>query len=120
MESIASVRHVLITVLLSFFLVSCSKVGLVDESTLPVTIDSVGVFFKVFFLLQFSILLVSIVLSIFLSRLGYLIALILHFILVVNYRDYGFLNVLLLFSLFSIVSFVINIGISMLGVFKKQ
>ena len=102
------------------FLSSCSSVGLIDESELPLKITSTGGFLKVYLLLQLSILFVSVILSFFLSRLGYIIALLLHFILIVKYRDYGFWIVLLLFSLFTIISILVNFLISFLKVMIRS
>lgn len=92
-------------------LTSCSSVGLLSEknSWLPHEIDGVGDFFGVYVVLQISILLISLLLSIIFGRAGYIISLISHFIWIVSYRDYGFWSVLLLFGLFSIVSFIINL-----------
>ncbi|GGZ92181.1 hypothetical protein [Algibacter mikhailovii] len=93
------------------FLTSCSEIGLLSEknSWIVNNIDSVGVFLKVYFVLQISIIIVSLILGIFLGRLGYLISLVIHFIWIVSARDYGFFKVLLLFGLFTIVSFLINL-----------
>jgi len=102
---LSSVFFVLLT------LSSCSSVGLLSEknSWLPHDIESVGDFFGVYFVLQISIIIVSLILVFFFGKGGYIISLIAHFIWIVSYRDYGFWLVLLLFGLFSIVSFIINI-----------
>lgn len=90
---------------------SCSSIGLLSEenSWLTNDIESVGDFFGVYFVLQISIIIVSLILSFFFGKGGNSISLIAHFIWIVSYRDYGFWLVLLLFSLFSIVSFIIKI-----------
>ncbi|PKP40495.1 MAG: hypothetical protein CVT95_13580 [Bacteroidetes bacterium HGW-Bacteroidetes-12] len=95
---------------LSVLLTSCSTIGLLGEknSWLVHNITSVGDFLKVYIVLQISILLVSVILSFFLDRLGFIIALILHFIWIVTYRDYGFFKVLLHFGLFTIISIILN------------
>lgn len=100
----------IITIFLSALLTSCSTIGLLGEknSWLVQNINSVGDFFKVYVILQISILLISLALSILLSKLGYIIALILHFIWIVTYRDYGFFKVLLLFGLFTIISMILS------------
>ena len=90
---------------------SCSSVGLLSEknSWLPHDITSFGDFFGIYFTLQISIIIVSLILGFFFGKGGNTIALIAHFIWIVSYRDYGFWLVLLLFGLFSIVTFIINI-----------
>ena len=92
-------------------LTSCSEIGLLSEknSWIVNNIDSVGDFLKVYFVLQISIILVSLILGILLGRLGYIISLVIHFIWIVSARDYGFFKVLLLFGLFTIVSYLINL-----------
>ncbi|UMB52619.1 hypothetical protein MKD41_09745 [Lutibacter sp. A64] len=91
-------------------LTSCSEVGLLSEknSWIVNDISSIEDFFKVYVVLQVSIIIVGVILSLLLSKLGSIISLIIHFIWIVYERDYGFLNVLLLFGLFTIVSFLIR------------
>lgn len=111
---LTSIGVVTITLLLT----SCKSVGLLSNknSWLPDGIEGVADFFKVYFVLQLSILLIGILLGFFLGRAGYIVSLVLHFIWIVSYRDYGFFIVLLLFGLFSIISFLI----SSLSVFRKR
>jgi hypothetical protein len=92
------------------FLTSCNSVGLMSEknSWLPHEIEGIGDFFSAYITIQLSILIVSILLSFILGQGAYIVVLILHFIWIVTYRDYGFFIVLLLFGLFSVISFVIN------------
>ncbi len=106
MKSILKNR-ILIVILVSLLLTSCSSVGLLDDN-IPYTINSVGQFLKLYLVLQISILIVGLLLSLFLGKLGYIISLLLHFIWIVSQRDYGFFKVFLLFGLFSIISFVIS------------
>ena len=93
----------------SLFLSGCSSVGLMSEknSWLPDEIESFGDFFGVYFVMQISMIIVSLLLSFIIGKGGYTVSLVLHFIWIVSYRDYGFFNVLLLFGLFSVISFVI-------------
>lgn len=91
---------------------SCSSnIGLMSEknSWLVREMDGPGDFLQVYIVLQLSILLIAIVLGFFLGKAGQIISLVMHFIWIVSFRDYGFLTVLLLFSLFSIVSFLYNL-----------
>jgi lipoprotein len=94
---------------LSFLLQSCSSIGLMDKGT-PMQINDFGDFFSMYIVLQISILLIAIILSLFLGDIGYIISLLLHFIWIISYRDYGFFTVLMLFGLATIVS----LGIKML------
>lgn len=105
-------------VITTILFTSCNSIGLLSEknSWLPDDIEGVGDFFKVYFVLQLSILLIGILLGFFLGRAGYVVSLILHFIWIVSYREYGFFVVLLLFGLFSIVSVLI----STLSIFRKR
>ena len=100
--------------IISVALSSCSNVGLLSERNRWIVddISGIGDFFKVYFVLQLSIILIGLLLGTVLGKLGYIISLGVHFIWIVAYRDYGFLNVLLLFTFFSIVSFLFNLIIS--------
>lgn len=100
-----------IVIILSLLITSCSSIGLLDknDSWLVFKINGIGDFFKVYITLQISILIVSFFLSFLLSQLGYIIAIILHFIWIVAYRDYGFFIVLLLFGVFTSISILINV-----------
>ena len=93
---------------LSILLTGCSNIGLLNEgnSWLPVDILSFTDFLKVYVTLQISIFIISFIVSLFLGNMGYLLVLLLHFLWIVNYRDYGFLKVLLLFSFFTVVTMV--------------
>jgi hypothetical protein len=101
------------TLLAMLFLTSCSSVGLMSEknSWLPYEIEGVGDFFSVYIVLQVSLLIVSMLLSFISGQIGYIITLVLHFIWIVTYRDYGFFIVLLLFGLFLVFGFIINLFI---------
>lgn len=114
-ENLLPICYVLFAIL---FLTSCSSIGLMSEenSWLPHEIEGVGDFFNIYIAIQVSVLIISILLSFIIFKLGYIVALILHFIWIVTYRDYGFFIVLLLFGLFSIVSFVID----SLNLFKRN
>ena len=94
---------VLLLFCLSFLLQSCSSIGLMDKGA-PRQINDFGDFFSVYIILQVSILLIAIILSLFLGDIGYIISLLLHFLWVISYRDYGFFSVLILFGLTTIVS----------------
>jgi hypothetical protein len=100
----------LIFLTLLVLLSSCSEVGLLSEknSWILDEINSVSDFFKVYFILQLSLLIYGTLLSLLLGDLGYLIILILHFIWIVYARDYGFFTVLLLFGLLTIISKLLN------------
>ena len=63
---------------LSFLLQSCSSIGLMDKGT-PMQINDFGDFFSMYIVLQISILLIAIILSLFLGDIGYIISLLLHF-----------------------------------------
>lgn len=114
MKHLNSLKNYLLGFSILLLLNSCSKIGLLDDKTMLTQINDFGDFFKVYIILQISVLFVGLILSIFLSRLGYIIALVLHFIWVVNYRDYGFIKVLLLFSLFTIISYFFNLIIALI------
>lgn len=92
-------------------LTSCSKVGLLseDNSWLIQNINSIGDFFKVYLIVQLSIVIIGVLLSFLLGRLGYVISLVIHFIWIIAERDYGFFKVLMLFGLFSLISFVFSL-----------
>ena len=100
---------VLLLFCLSFLLQSCSSIGFMGKGT-PKQINDFGDFFSMYIILQISILFIAIILSLFLGDIGYIISLLLHFIWVISYRDYGFFTVLMLFGLATIVS----LGIKML------
>jgi hypothetical protein len=91
--------------LTTLLLTSCKSIGLLSDknSWLPDDIESFGDFFGIYFVLQISILLTSILLGLILGKGGYIVSLVLHFIWIVSYRDYGFFMVLLLFGLFSVI-----------------
>ena len=109
-ENLQKKRLLLFFLITSLVLTGCSEIGLLSNknSWLPADIYSTGDFFKVYIVLQISIILISLILGIFLGNLGYIISLALHFIWIVSARDYGFLNVLLLFGMFTIISFLLN------------
>lgn len=100
-----------IIIIISLLITSCSEVGLLSDknSWIVNNISSVGDFFKVYIILQISIIITGLILGIFLGKLGYIISLVIHFIWIISARDYGFLNVILLFGLFTIVSFLFNL-----------
>ena len=114
-EKLMSFCYVLVTLL---FLTGCKSVGLMsdDNSWLPEEVESFGDFFSVYFVIQISVIIISLLLSFILGKGGYIVALILHFIWIISYRDYGFFKVLLLFGLFSIIS----LGINSLNLFKRN
>ncbi|MFM2268050.1 MAG: hypothetical protein RL757_1491 [Bacteroidota bacterium] len=87
----------------------CGEVGFMSEknSWLPREIESLEDFFHIYLALQLSIFFISILLSFVLSKLGYFVSLIIHFIWIVSYRDYGFFSVLMLFSILSIILILI-------------
>jgi hypothetical protein len=92
------------------FLCSCTEVGLLSEknSWILEEINTVSDFFKVYFMLQLSILIFGVFLSLIIGDLGYFIILIAHFIWIVSARDYGYLNLFLLFGLMTVISIVLN------------
>lgn len=98
------------TVFMLLALTSCNKIGLMSDknSWLPNEINSFGDFLGVYAVLQISMLVISLLLGIFLGAGGYPISLLLHFIWIVGYRDYGFLLVLLLFGVLSGSLFLID------------
>src|SRR5690554_2143458 len=98
-------KLILILFLFSILLTSCSgdlyELGLLsDRNTwLAKNINSFSDFFKTFLVLQLSIFITSMILSIFLKKIGYYVSMLIHFIWIVWFRDYGFMNVFILFSL---------------------
>jgi len=88
----------------------CKSIGLLSEDNawLPKEIESIGTFFKIYIILQISIIIIGLVFGLILGNAGYIISLIIHFIWIVTYRDYGFWKVLFLFRMFSIISFIFN------------
>lgn len=93
------------------FFTSCSKVGLLNKKNSLVleSINSIGDFFKVYIVLQVSMLLFAMFMSVLVGKAAYKISLVLHFIWIVFARDYGFFNVLFLFLLLPSVLYLINI-----------
>lgn len=88
----------------------CKSVGLLSEDNawLPKEIESIGTFFKIYIILQISIIIIGLIFGSFLGNAGYIISLIIHFIWIVTYRDYGFWKVLFLFGMFSIISLIFS------------
>ncbi len=82
-------------------LTSCNSIGFLSEknSWLPREIESLGDFLGVYFVLQISIFLVSLLLAMAFGDGSNLISLLLHFIWIISYRDYGFFTILFLFAL---------------------
>lgn len=97
--------------LFSLIVISCDSVGLLSEknSWIVDDINNFGDFIKVYIVLQISIIIVAIIFGFLLGKAGYYISLIIHFIWIVSSREYGFLIVILLFSLFTIISFIYNL-----------
>lgn len=96
--------------------ISCSDIGFMGKGV-EQEIESFGDFFSVYFRLQLSILFVGVFISFLLGgQLGAIISVIIHFIWVVSYRDYGFFMVLLLFSFLTII----NIALSFLWAIWKS
>ena len=117
---LSKLQVVILLIPLFFFLAGCSEIGFVNQKSMVSEINGVGDFFRVYLTLQFSIFIISLLLSIFISRLGYVVTLILHFVWVVSYRDYGFLMVFLLFSLFTIGLFLFKFFIVFIGsIFRR-
>jgi len=107
--------RILTLLTISFLLQSCSEVGLLKDSLMPQEIHHVTGFFVTYVILQLSILFVGLLLSIFLGSFGHTISIVAHFIWVVLYRDYGFLNVLLLFGLSTVINYVFYL---LIGIIK--
>ncbi|MDO4764043.1 MAG: hypothetical protein Q4A00_06630 [Flavobacteriaceae bacterium] len=103
---IKSILNVFFCFSLLLLVSSCSSIGLLDErnSWILEDIDSIGDFIQVYIVLQVSIFLISFLLSFILGDLANVISVLIHFIWIVSYRDYGFFIVLLLFGLFAVVS----------------
>lgn len=99
-------KYIFLILVINLLMHSCSSIGLLDEknSWLLEEINSIGDFIKVYIVLQISIFLVSLILSLILRDLGVFISIIIHLVWIINYRDYGFFIVLLLFGLFAIIS----------------
>lgn len=108
MKQIKLIKNSIFIIFSLLILSSCSEIGLLDQDTMPIEIYGVGDFLKTYFILQISILIIGLLISIFFGEIGSIISLVLHFIWVVGYRDYGFWTVLLLFFLFSIVTYFIR------------
>lgn len=103
-------RNILALLVISLLLVGCSSdssgssIMFLMEKT-PEQIDSIGSFLWVWFLLQISLLIVTIPMF-FLGPIGFLISIAIHLNWIITERDYGGLTVFLLFiieSLFAIV-----------------
>src|SRR5690554_1722226 len=97
-------RLLLYFIIISLFLISCNdpnELGLLsDRNTwLAKNINSFSDFFKTFLVLQLSIFITSMIISIFLKKIGYYVSMLIHFIWIVWFRDYGFMNVCILFTL---------------------
>jgi hypothetical protein len=114
--SILYSNKIFIFLFLILLFTSCKDVGLLSEKNSWVldNIETIGDFFTVYLILQVSIIIVGVLLSFLLGKLGFVISLIAHFIWIVLARDYGYLNLILLFGLFSIISTVLNVAISLL------
>ena len=110
MKTLMKFRNVFLLIASMFLLTSCSSMILLGDDTLQ-SIESIGDFFKVYLMLQLSILICSLILSFFLGDLGGIISLIAHFIWVVSERDYGLFMVLLLFGFSSIVMILIKFAV---------
>jgi hypothetical protein len=114
-------NHLFLGFILTFcttILTSCSEVGLMSNKNkyLPHDIDGFGEFFQVFIVLQLSMLLVGLLLSIFFGNGGGYFSGVLHFIWIVSYRDYGFFTVLALFAFLQLVlMFLLPIIIGLFG-----
>lgn len=104
-------QSTIFVIFFSLVLTSCDSIGLLSEknSWIVNDINGFGDFIKVYVALQISIIIVAIIIGLFLGKAGYYISLIIHFIWIISSRDYGFFNVLLLFGLFTILSFLYNI-----------
>lgn len=107
MKKLLSNKCVLVLALL---FTSCSSFGLLDEknSWILEDIDSIGDFFQVYLVFQLSIIIAGVILGLIVGRAGYLISVIIHFIWIVVYRDYGFFTVLLLFGLLTLLRFIFS------------
>jgi hypothetical protein len=105
------ISNLLYFALLMILLSSCSEVGLLSEknSWILDEINSVSDFFKVYFMIQLSMLIFGLLLSSILDNLGKLISLVAHFIWIIYARDYGFFTVLLLFGLLTIISILFQV-----------
>lgn len=110
MKNAQSINLFLSSLIIILLLTSCSEVGLMSEknSYLVEEITDFSSFISVYIVLQISILLTAFLLMFIFDAAGYGISILLHFIWVVSYRDYGFLVVLLLFFGFSLVMFLVN------------
>ncbi len=107
MKTLMKFRNVFLLIASMFLLTSCSSIMLVGDDTLQ-SIESIGDFFKVYFILQLSIYICTLIFT-FIPLGGRITSIIIHFIWVVSERDYGFFKVMLLFGLFTIGNFVVNL-----------
>lgn len=99
-----------ITLLLTVILISCNSIGFMRDNVLPLHIDSFYDFIKVYVILQVSIFFISFVFRIFMGKnLSRIITYFLHWLWLVDYRDYGFWTVLCLFFALSIFTFILEI-----------
>lgn len=116
---ISNLLHIAILMLL---LSSCSEVGLMSEknSWILDEINSVSDFFKVYFMLQLSMILYGLMLSLLIGELGNFIILIAHFIWIIYARDYGFFTVLLLFGLLSIFTILLKLALAWLKMYRDS
>lgn len=104
-------EKLLFTFSISIVLIGCGEatdIGLLSEknSWLLSDIENVGDFFKVFVTLQLSILITTLILSIFLKRLSYFATIIIHFGWIIWFRDYGVVYVFLIFILPFVLSVI--------------
>ena len=104
MKTLMKFRNVLLLITSMLLLTSCSSIMLVGDDTLQ-SIESIGDFFKVYFILQLSIYICSLIFT-FIPLGGRTTSIIIHFIWVVSERDYGFFKVMLLFSLFTNIRYL--------------
>lgn len=107
-------KQILLIILITLTIISCSspRIGLLAEnnSLLINDINNIKDFFKVLFVLETSIIIVSIGLALIgLVGVGTFISYLLHFIGIIYFRDYGFFNVLLLFIATIPISYIITI-----------
>lgn len=97
-----------IIILCSVAFLTSSCTDPVILSALPNRISSFGSFVHVWFLLQLSVLLSGLILSLFFGKGAAMISLVGHFIWIVWYRDYGFGILLLMFIFNFIMSFLLT------------
>ena len=109
-KTLSPTFNVLGCLFLAVLLTSCSKIGFLNDnnSWLPYDLSSFGDFLKAYLVVQISIFVISFLVSFLLGNWAYVLVLFLHWVWLVNYRDYGFWKILLLFFFFTFFTAILR------------